>query len=208
MATHSSVLAWRIPGMGEPGGLLSRGSHRVRRDWSDLAAAAVTIHSDFGAEKNKISHCFHFLLFYLPRSDGIRCHDLSFLMLWWRGLCDWMKLWAVPCRALSGWVIVETSDKTWSARREWQTTPAFLPRESHEQYRKTKWGEVADFSSFRIYALRVTSVLDSVDKNERCCLMLTTLDPLRGKPVGYAAKLPLHLGLRGHVQGFQEMESV
>ena len=38
MATHSSVLAWRIPGMGEPGGLLSMGSHRVRHDWSDLAA--------------------------------------------------------------------------------------------------------------------------------------------------------------------------
>ena len=32
MATHSSVLAWRIPGTGEPGGLLSMGSHRVRRD--------------------------------------------------------------------------------------------------------------------------------------------------------------------------------
>ena len=41
MATHSSVLAWRIPGMGEPGGLLSMGSHRVRHDWSDLAAAAA-----------------------------------------------------------------------------------------------------------------------------------------------------------------------
>ena len=31
-ATHSSVLAWRIPGMGEPGGLLSMGSHRVGHD--------------------------------------------------------------------------------------------------------------------------------------------------------------------------------
>ena len=41
MATHSSVLAWRIPGMGEPGGLLSMGSHRVRHDRSDLAAAAA-----------------------------------------------------------------------------------------------------------------------------------------------------------------------
>ena len=39
MATHSGVLAWRIPGTGEPGGLLSMGSHRVGRDWSDLAAA-------------------------------------------------------------------------------------------------------------------------------------------------------------------------
>ena len=41
MATHSSVLAWRIPGTGEPGGLLSIGSHRVGHDWGDLAAAAA-----------------------------------------------------------------------------------------------------------------------------------------------------------------------
>ena len=40
-ATHSSVLAWRIPGMGEPGGLPSMGSHRIGHDWSDLAVAAV-----------------------------------------------------------------------------------------------------------------------------------------------------------------------
>ena len=39
MATHSSVLAWRIPGTAEPGGLPSMGSHRVGHDWSDLAAA-------------------------------------------------------------------------------------------------------------------------------------------------------------------------
>ena len=38
MATHSSVLAWRIPGMGEPGGLPSMGLYRVGHDWSDLAA--------------------------------------------------------------------------------------------------------------------------------------------------------------------------
>ena len=40
MATRSSVLAWRIPGTREPGGLPSMGLHRVRHDWSDLAAAA------------------------------------------------------------------------------------------------------------------------------------------------------------------------
>jgi len=44
MATHSSVLAWRIPGMGEPGGLPSVGSHRVGHDWSDLAIAAAVFH--------------------------------------------------------------------------------------------------------------------------------------------------------------------
>ena len=41
MATHSSVLAWRIPGAGEPGGLPSMRSHRVGHDWRDLAAAAA-----------------------------------------------------------------------------------------------------------------------------------------------------------------------
>ena len=53
MATHSSVLAWRIPGTAEPGGLQSMGSHRVGHDWSDLAAAA-------GAP---VTRCF---LFFLP----------------------------------------------------------------------------------------------------------------------------------------------
>ena len=43
MATHSSVLAWRIPGTGEPGGLPSMGLHGVGHDWSDLAAAAAAL---------------------------------------------------------------------------------------------------------------------------------------------------------------------
>ena len=52
MTTHSSVLAWRIPGTGEPGGLPSLGSHRVRHDWSDLAAAAA---AGLGYRKYKLS---------------------------------------------------------------------------------------------------------------------------------------------------------
>ena len=47
MATHSSVLAWRIPVMGEPGGLPSVGSHRVGHDWSDSAAAAAASAAHF-----------------------------------------------------------------------------------------------------------------------------------------------------------------
>ena len=43
MATHSSILAWRIPGTEEPGGLLSMGSHRVGHDLSDSAAAAAAV---------------------------------------------------------------------------------------------------------------------------------------------------------------------
>ena len=41
MATHSSILTWRIPGTEEPGGLLSMGSHKVGHDGSNLAAVAA-----------------------------------------------------------------------------------------------------------------------------------------------------------------------
>ena len=53
MATDSSVLACRIPGTGEPGGLPSMGSHRVGHDWSDLAAAFTIIHSVFNEQIDK-----------------------------------------------------------------------------------------------------------------------------------------------------------
>ena len=52
MATHSSVLAWRIPGTVEPDGLPSMGSHRVRHDWSDLAAAENIVLSEVRQIKN------------------------------------------------------------------------------------------------------------------------------------------------------------
>ena len=45
MATHSSTLAWRIPGTEEPGGLPSMGLHKVGHDWSDLAAAAASLYN-------------------------------------------------------------------------------------------------------------------------------------------------------------------
>ena len=59
MATHSSVLAWRIPGTEEPGGLPSMGSHRVGHDWSDLAAA-VHVYvwlSSFAVHLKILQHC-------------------------------------------------------------------------------------------------------------------------------------------------------
>ena len=61
MATHSSVLAWRIPGTGEPSGLPSMGSHRVGHDWSDLAAAAAIM--------SAVEHLF-------------MCSSLSVCLLW------------------------------------------------------------------------------------------------------------------------------
>ena len=48
MATHSSVLAWRIPGTGEPGGLLSMGSHKVGHNRSNLAVAEGHILDETG----------------------------------------------------------------------------------------------------------------------------------------------------------------
>ena len=61
MATHSIVLAWRIPGTGEPGGLPgglpSMGSHRVGYEWSDLAAAAAEAAAAFHCKY--MSHLFY-----------------------------------------------------------------------------------------------------------------------------------------------------
>ena len=69
-ATHSSVLAWRIPGTGEPGELPSMGSHRVRHDWSDLAADLMENGSEIGNASNVALLAFH---------RGLRC-PVSLLM--------------------------------------------------------------------------------------------------------------------------------
>ena len=61
MATHSSVLAWRIPGTREPGGLLSMGSHRVRHDWSDLVVIVVIPPID-----HSFLDCMFFRLYIFP----------------------------------------------------------------------------------------------------------------------------------------------
>ena len=66
MATHSSVLAWRIPGMGEPSGLLSVGSHRVEHDRSDLAAVAVLYIPDINSLSDILfSNIFFHFMYYL-----------------------------------------------------------------------------------------------------------------------------------------------
>ena len=72
MATHSSVLAWRIPGTEEPGGLLSMGLHRVGHDWSDLAAAAGTLNGILCNSQNiRNIFCFCFLAMALPTLGNI-----------------------------------------------------------------------------------------------------------------------------------------
>ena len=77
MATRSNVLAWRTPGMAEPGGLPSMGSHRVRHDWSDLAAAAAISHVKSLSTWITQSG-FHFLYWILvPIISLLQNHGLS-----------------------------------------------------------------------------------------------------------------------------------
>ena len=70
MATHSSVLAWRIPGIGEPGRLLSTGSHRVGHDWTDLAAAAGYRPVDYSPRGSSVHGIFP------GENTGVGCHFL------------------------------------------------------------------------------------------------------------------------------------
>ena len=79
MAVHSSVLAWRIPGTGEPGGLPSMRSHRVGHDRSDLAAAAAAIFAQYPAGYVKVAIQINFCLFkcYLV----FLCPAMAFLFI-------------------------------------------------------------------------------------------------------------------------------
>ena len=117
MATHSSVLAWRIPGMGEPGGLPSMGSHRVRHDWSDLAAAAtvlclnIWLHTfpyiapsflDFFVGDFIFLHPFfkkyHFPYYLFLAAPGLQCCVGAFC------LCGKCRLISLPhCGGVSCW---------------------------------------------------------------------------------------------------------
>ena len=75
MATHSSVLAWRIPGTGEPGGLPSMRLHRVGHDWSNLAAAAAV---SFLYLWICFAETFTCIIFWIPHvSDAIQYLSLS-----------------------------------------------------------------------------------------------------------------------------------
>ena len=82
MATHSSVLAWRIPGTGELGWLPSMGSHRVGHEWSDLAAAAAWLMLLTKFSCYLLAICISFWRAIFPGPLAIfQLHCLSFLLL-------------------------------------------------------------------------------------------------------------------------------
>ena len=139
MATHSSVLAWRIPGMGEPGGLLSMGSHRVGHNWSDLAVAVAT--KTFFFFNFFIVRYFIILCWFLPYNHMNQpqvyicplsleptshlTHILPFRLSQGTGMSSLCHT------ADSHWLTILHGKIPW--RREWQPIPVSLPGESHGQ---------------------------------------------------------------------------
>jgi len=106
MATHSSMLAWRIQWTEEPGRLQSMGLQRVRHDW---ATKHSTGKISTGKRIHRIPVC-------LRRDSSTLLEWVTWItaLSWWRGLHNSMNLWAMPCRATKDrQVIVKSSDKTW-----------------------------------------------------------------------------------------------
>ena len=78
MATHSTVLSWRIPGMGEPGGLSSMGSYRVRHNWSNLAVAAVNVMTsslDYKLHEGRDLICFWSPFYFKVSISGKKMNE-------------------------------------------------------------------------------------------------------------------------------------
>ena len=115
MATHSSVLAWRIPGTGEPGRPMSMGSHRVGHDWSDLAAAAF-----FSVNWQKLLTWINLLVFI----GHLSCIALPRWLSGKESACQCRRRWR---HQFDPWI----GKIPW--RRKWQPTPVFLPEKFHGQ---------------------------------------------------------------------------
>ena len=77
IAIHCSVLVWRIPRTGKPGGLMSMGSHRVGNDWSDLVAAAAA--TSFFTSR-QLWHPVHLFALIFHLSPEV---VYSPVILWW-----------------------------------------------------------------------------------------------------------------------------
>ena len=118
MATHSGVLAWRIPGTEKPGGLPSMGSHRVGRNWHDLAAAhfySIRVWPQI----TKLQACSTPLQYFClenPMNGGA----------WWAAVLG-------VARVRHNWATSLSLFTFMHWRRKWQPTPVFLPGESQGQ---------------------------------------------------------------------------
>ena len=133
MATHSSVLAWRIPGMGEPGGLPSMGLQRVGHDWSDLAAEAAAVQKLLCGELNWMtSKCVTIFCSQLSSTASLRGSWVLSGAVSWKKSTHWQQgpqfrfraysVLAVCARFIIYITLYETA-VPWTARRSNQSTP-------------------------------------------------------------------------------------
>ena len=117
MATHSSVLAWRIPGMGEPGGLPSMGSHRVGHDWRDLAAAAAAA----AAHTTQKFLWLHILGQYQPAWFSVGFCQPSMSLLWATGphldiVTEWFSARNLYCPTALTTVMLGNKWHLWASK--------------------------------------------------------------------------------------------
>ena len=116
IATHSSVLAWRIPGMGKPCGLPSMGSHRVGHEWRNLAAAATVVYICKSQSPNSSRICFVQLWLYFCFVSKFICTiflDSTYKQYHMILVCSWYYYLRM--------------------RRAQEPTPVFFPGGSHGQ---------------------------------------------------------------------------
>ena len=146
MATHSSVLAWRIPGTGGPGGLQSMGSHRVGHDWSDLAAAAETWVELGSLRKNRgrngcwvgnqpclmyryrFGKATWFWITIMEKAMAPHSSTLAWKIPWTEEPVRLQSMGSL--RVGHDWVTSLSLFTFMHWRRKWQPDPVFLPGES------------------------------------------------------------------------------
>ena len=139
MAAHFSVLAWRLPGTGEPGGLPSMGSHRVGHDWSDLAAAATAAVKTmvfpavvYGCERTPLNYkeswvpknwCFWTVVLEKTLESPLDCKEIQPVHP--KGDQSWVFFWRTDAKAetpilwppdVKNWLIGKDPD----ARKDWR----------------------------------------------------------------------------------------
>ena len=124
MATHSSILAWKIPWTEEPGGLPSMGSQGIRHDWAQ--------HSN--KDEAKPSAQWHAINWILPTMIWVilEAHYFSSKSLGWASqVAQWSRV-PLQCRRCRRHLFDPWVGKI-PCKRKWQLTLVFLPAKSHEQ---------------------------------------------------------------------------
>ena len=165
VATHSSRLAWRIPGTGEPGGLPPMGSHRVGHDWSDLAAADSILKSRDIILPKKL-HLIKAMVFpvvmygceswTLKKAEGWRIDAFELLLLLLLSRFSCVRLCATPKTAAHQAPL----SLGFSRQEHWSGLPFPSPMHASE---KRKWNRSVMSDSSRPHGLQPTRLLHPWD---------------------------------------------